>query len=142
LQHSIRVDGEDGFLLPYHDYLAPTGDAKEDERRGELLKEIVVPADPSHMRAFSYAAELAPPDIALSTLVRCLEAVRRVKADGIVRGPWERREEWLNRQIADAWKDRGPFPGLGAALEALGMRLGTALTLELIASGKVGPNED
>jgi hypothetical protein len=142
LRHSIRTDGEDGFLLPYHDYLATTGDPSEDERRAELLKEIAVPADPSHMRAFSYAAELALPDIALSTLVRCLEAIRRVKAHGIVKGPWERREEWLNGQIADTWKDRGPFPGLGAALEALGMRLGTALTLELIASGKMGPNED
>ena len=36
------------------------------------MKEIAVPADPSHIRVFSYAAELAPSDIALSTLVRCL----------------------------------------------------------------------
>jgi hypothetical protein len=79
------------------------------------------------MRSFSYAAELAAPDVALSTLVQCLAAVRKIREHGIAPGPWERREEWLNSQIALAWRDRGAFPGLGAALEALGMRLGTAM---------------
>ncbi|MGQ3354006.1 MAG: AAA family ATPase [Phreatobacter sp.] len=142
LRHSIRPNGVDGFLLPYHDYLEPTGDVAEDARRATLLTEIAVAADPAHMRVFSYAAELAPADIALSTLIRCLEAVRKVRAHGIAKGPWERREEWLNTQIGLAWNDRGAFPGLGSALEALGMRLGTALTLELLASGAVASDED
>lgn len=103
--------------------------------------EIAVPADPT-MRVFSYAAELAPADIALSTLIRCLEAVRRIRSHGIAKGPWERREEWLNTQIGLAWKDRGAFPGLGSTLEALGMRSGTALTLELLASGAVASDAD
>jgi hypothetical protein len=140
--HSIRPDGEDGFLLPYHDYVELTGDPEEDERRQELLREIAVPADSAHLRVFSYAAELAPPDIALSTLVRCLEAVRKIREHGIAKGPWERREEWLNTQIAETWKDRGAFPGLGPALEALGMRLGTALSLELLSSKMVKPDAD
>lgn len=142
IRHTIRPDGEDGFLLPYHDYLEPTGDAVEDARRARLLREIAVPADPAHVRVFSYAAELAPADIALSTLVRCLESVRRIREHGIAKGPWERREEWLNQQIAQAWQDRGPFPGLGPVLEALGMRLGTALALELRSSGTVKADAD
>lgn len=139
-QHSIRPDGSDGFLLPYHDYVDPTGDTAEDERRLDLLRQIAVPADAAHIRVFSYAAELAPPDIALSTLVRCLEAVRKIRQHGIAKGPWEKREEWLNTQIAQTWKDRGGFPGLGPALEALGMRLGTALALELLSAGMVKPD--
>ena len=115
IHHSIRPDGHDGFLLPYHEYIEPTGDPAEDERRLDLLREIAVPADPAHMRTFSYAAEHASPDIALSTLVRCLESVRKIKQHGIAAGPWERREEWLNDQIAAAWQDRGAFPGLGSA---------------------------
>jgi hypothetical protein len=142
VRHSIRPDGDDGFLLPYHDYLEPTGDPKEDARRLDLLGEIAVPADPAHHRVFSYAAELAPPDVALSTLVRCLEAVRLIRAHGIAKGPWERREEWLNAQIASTWKDRGAFPGLGPALEAVGLRLGTALTLELLSSKAVAADAD
>ena len=82
------------------------------------------------------------PDVALSTLVRCLDAVRRIRQHGIAEGPWDLREEWLNEQIARTWVDRGAFPGLGAALEALGMRLGTALALELIASGKAASDAD
>lgn len=142
IRHSIRLDGDDGFLLPYHDYIEPTGDPAEDEHRLRLLREIAVPADPAHIRVFSYAAELAPPDIALSTLIRCLESVRKIREHGIAKGPWERREEWLNAQIALAWKDRGAFPGLGPALEALGMRLGTALALELLSSRMMVPDDD
>ncbi|WP_083965572.1 AAA family ATPase [Dokdonella koreensis] len=142
IRHTIRPEGEDGFLLPYHDYLEPTGDASEDARRQQLLREIAVPADPAHVRVFSYAAELAPADIALSTLVRCLESVRKIREHGIAKGPWERREEWLNQQIAQAWQDRGPFPGLGPVLEALGMRLGTALALEMRSSGTVKTDAD
>lgn len=142
LRHSIRPEGSEGFLLPYHEYLEPTGDVEEDERRRHLLDEITVSADPAHTRVFSFAAELAPTDVALSTLIRCLESVRKIRAHGIAKGPWERREEWLNTQIGLAWTDRGAFPGLGSALEALGMRLGTALSLELLATGVVASDED
>lgn len=142
IRHSIRHDGTEGFLLPYHDYLEPTGDSAEDARREQLLREIAVPADPAHMRAFSFAAEIAPADVALSTLVRCLESVRKIREHGIAKGPWERREEWLNQQIAQAWKDRGAFPGVGPVMEALGMRLGTALSLELMAAGSIKPDAD
>jgi ATP-dependent exoDNAse (exonuclease V) alpha subunit len=140
--HSIRPDGDEGFLIPYHDYLAPTGDAVEDARRLELLEEIAVVPEPSQIKAFSYAGELSTADVTLSALVSCLESVRKVRVHGIARGPWERREEWLNAQIAGAWQDRGPFPGAGAALEALGMRLGSSLVMELAARGKIASGED
>ena len=142
VRHSIRPDGAEGFLLPYHEYLRPTGDPDEDARRARLMEEIAVPADPAHTRVFSYAGELAPADIALSTLVKCLQVVRKIREHGIASGPWDRREEWLNSEIAQAWQDRGSFPGLGPALEALGLRLGTALALELISSGAIAPEDD
>jgi ATP-dependent exoDNAse (exonuclease V) alpha subunit len=142
VHHSIRPDGTDGFLLPYHAYLTPTGDPDEDARRLDLLREIAVVPEPGHTRVFSYFSEHASADVALSTLVRCLDSVRRIRAHGIAEGPWELREEWLNEQIAQSWVDRGAFPGLGAALEALGMRLGMALALELVAGGHIAPNAD
>jgi ATP-dependent exoDNAse (exonuclease V) alpha subunit len=142
IRHSIRPDGDDGFLLPYHEYLEPTGSLEEDERRLRLLREIAVPVDPTHIRVFSYVSELATPDVALSALVRCLDSVRKIRQHGIAKGPWERREEWLNTQIALTWQDRGAFPGLGAVLEALDMRLGTALALEITATGMIGRDED
>ncbi len=142
IRHSIRPEGTDGFIFPYHDYLESTGDTQEDERRVALLEEIAVAVDQTDMRAFSYAGELAAPDVALSTLVKCLEAVRRIKAHGIAKGPWEQREAWLNERIAEAWQDRGAFPGLGPVLEALGMPLGTALALDLVSNGMIGSDDD
>ena len=43
----------------------------------------------------AYAGEHAGPDVALSTLVRALEAVRSIKRHGIASGPWDQREDWL-----------------------------------------------
>lgn len=142
IEHSIRPQKADGFLLPYHDYLLSTGDAEEDDRRQRLLPEIALAADPSQMRTFSYAAELAEPDVALSTLIRALDVVRTIRAHGIAEGPWDQREEWVNDQIAEAWKARGAFPGLGSCLEAIGMRMGTSLALDLLASGVVSDLDD
>lgn len=141
-QHSIRLEGRAGFILPYHDYLQPTGDASEDARRRALLDEIAVVPEAVDVTSFSYAGELATADVALSVLTKCLTAVRKIKEHGIAPGPWDKREEWLNEQIENTWRDRGAFPGAGPALEALGMRLGTSLVLELIAKGTVKPTDD
>ena len=141
-RHSIRPDGHQGFLVPYHDYLEPTGDAEEDASRRDRLKEIAVIPESSQIAAFSFAGEIGTADVALSTLIKCLDAVRKIREHGIAKGPWERREEWLNEKIAETWKDRGAFPGVGSALEALGMRLGTSLVLELFSRGIVKPMDD
>jgi hypothetical protein len=140
--HSARLEGTEGFILPYHDYIAPTGDPEEDDRRARLLAEIAVKPEPSQIMSFSYAGEHSTADLALSTLVQILESIRKVRAHAVAKGPWERREEWVNAQIAAAWQERGAFPGTGSALEAIGMRLGTALVLELMAQGVVGPEDD
>jgi ATP-dependent exoDNAse (exonuclease V) alpha subunit len=142
VRHSIRPEGSDGFLLPYHAYLEPTGNADEDEHRRQLMAEVVVAPEGSHIAAFSYAGEHAGPDVALSTLMRCLEAVRAIRRHGLVAGPWDQREDWLNARIARVWQQRGAFPGAGGMLEALGCRLGTSLVMELLANGTVGMLED
>jgi hypothetical protein len=140
--HSIRPDGKDGFLLPYHAYLAGTEDPEEDIRRQDLLREIALTPDPAHIRSFSYVSELTSADVALAVLVRALDVVRTIRSHGIAAGPWAEREEWLNERIADSWETRGPFPGLGAALETIGLRLGTALVMELATSGRLAPTDD
>lgn len=142
IHHSIRPDGNQGFLLPYHDYLTPTGDPDEDARRARLLREIAVVPPMDHIREFSYMSELVSADVALSTLTACLDVVRRIKAHGIASGPWDAREEWLNAQLAANWRERGAFPGLGSALEALGLRLGTSLAWDLFETDTVAFGED
>ena len=142
ISHSIRPNGADGFLLPYHEYLAPTGDPAEDARRSELVREIVVVPPQAQVGDFSYGAELTDADVALSILSRTLAAVRKIREHGIVAGPWQKREDWLNKQLTLAWQDRGAFPGIGPMLEALGMRLGTALAMDLRATGTLQADKD
>ncbi|HEX5547463.1 MAG TPA: hypothetical protein VFX24_08640, partial [Ktedonobacterales bacterium] len=142
IHHTIRPDGSDGFLLPYHDYLAPTGDADEDMRRRELLEAIAITVDRAHIPSFQYSSELATSDVALSVLMRCLDAVRMIRTHGIARGPWDLREQWVNDQIAATWRDRGEFPGVGSALEALGLRIGTSLIVDLMRAGQIRPDSD
>lgn len=142
VHHSIRPDRSDGFLLPYHDYLEPTGDPQEDLRRQELLREIAVVPSYEDTKVFSYMSEIATADVALSVLVKCLDAVRLIKKHGIAKGPWDEREAWLNTQIALVWKERGAFPGVGSALEALNFRLGTAMYYELIQTGIIKLDDD
>jgi hypothetical protein len=142
ITHSIRSEGEEGFLLPYQEYLSPTGDVVEDERRQNLLQEIIVAPPDSHQESFSYGSELADADVALSILIRSLAAVRRIRKHQIVSGPWQKREQWLSDTIASVWKDRGAFPGTGVMLEALGMRLGTSLVVELRGAKAIGPTDN
>jgi len=142
IQHSIRPDGKDGFLIPYHAYLSPTGDSEEDERRSKLLQEIVVAPTNYQQRTFSYVGELAGWDVTLGILARCLQVIRNIKKHGIAPGQWDKREEWVNKQIDQVWKDRGAFPGLGPALEAMGLRLGTSFVMDLAAIHKIKPEEN
>ena len=140
--HSIRPDGHKGFLLPYHDYLESTGDAEEDARRIDLLGEIAVVPEPSNIMAFSYAGEHAPQmSPSPRSFALSMRSGRSVNTAS-PKGPWERREEWINEQIAQVWADRGAFPGAGSVLEALGMRLGTALVLELMSRGDIASTDD
>ena len=142
ITHSIRPEGSDGVLLPYHAYLEPTGDPDEDARRKQLLREIAVVPEMSHLRDFSYAAELIDSDVVLATLKKTLDAVRAVRKHGIAQGPWAQREEWVNDQIARTWEARGAYPGLGACLEAIGLRCGTSMMLDLADAGRVQPGSD
>lgn len=57
ITQSIRDEGDEGFLLPYHEYLKPIGDEEEDLRWAALLKEILVMPDPAHFHVFLYASE-------------------------------------------------------------------------------------
>jgi AAA domain/UvrD-like helicase C-terminal domain len=142
ISHSIRPDGSDGLLLPYQDYTVPTGDRDLDAQRQTLLSEISVVPDRGYIAQFSYGSEIVPSDATLDVLERTLNAVRAVIRHGIAPGPWAERQEWLNAEIAQAWTDRGAFPGTGSVLEALGLRLGTSLLLELTRNGDLLPGED
>ena len=119
IQHSIRPDFKDGFLLPYHR-------AMEMAKAGAEINpaDFAAFAPDDRMLEFSHASQHVTHDGALSALLACAASLS--KAKGVIEGPWAKCLEWIDRRIAELWKMRGPCPGLGAALTAFGIELGTS----------------
>ncbi|PKO71207.1 MAG: RNA helicase [Betaproteobacteria bacterium HGW-Betaproteobacteria-14] len=134
VQHSIRPDFKDGFLLPYH--AAITRAAEEPEFDPADLAALS-PAD--RLIEFSHASQLVSHDGAIASLLACAESLR--KATGVLPGPWEQCLQWIDARLGELWTARGPCPGLGAALSAFGVESATfvARTLAEKASDNTDP---
>ncbi len=133
VQHTIRSDHEDGFLLPYH---AAVAKADEDSKFNPEDIAAFSPAD--RLLEFSHASQLVSHDGAIASLLACAESLR--KAKDILPGKWDECLRWIDARLGELWKARGPCPGLGPALSAFGMEFGTFVARELAA--KVGDNAD
>lgn len=133
IQHSIRSDFEDGFLLPYREAL------KYAENNPDFNPvEIVAFAPNDRREEFLYATEHVTNDGAIGALLSCAAAISRAKK--YFSGPWDKCLHWIDERLAELWKMRGPCPGLGAALCAFPIELGTFVAREIAA--QVGDNED
>jgi hypothetical protein len=133
VQHSIRPGFKDGFLIPYHEALKFAEDNPSFDPSS-----IVAFAPDDRREEFSYASEHVSNDGAIASLLSCAAAL--TKAKETLPGPWESCIRWIDDRLAELWKMRGPCPGLGAALSAFGIELGTLVAREIEA--KIGDNED
>jgi ATP-dependent exoDNAse (exonuclease V) alpha subunit len=133
IQHSIRPNFRDGFLLPYH---AAIDHAEQNPEFHPA--EIVAFAPEDRWIEFSYAAEHVTHDGAIGSLLACAAALN--KASRYLQGPWDRCQKWVHDRLGELWSMRGPCPGLGAALCAFGLDYGTYVAREIEA--KLGDNED
>lgn len=133
VQHSIRPDFKDGFLLPYH---AAIEKAAEDPEFDPAEIAAFSPAD--RLLEFSHASQLVSHDGAIASLLACAESLR--KAKGVLLGPWDQCLQWIDARLGELWKARGPCPGLGSALFAFGLEFGTFVARAL--AEKAGDNAD
>ena len=133
VQHSIRPDYKDGFLLPYH---AAIHKAAEDPEFDPAEIAAFSPAD--RILEFSHASQLVSHDGAIASLLACAESLR--KAKGVLPGPWDQCLQWIDARLGELWKARGPCPGLGSALSAFGLQFGTFVARAL--AEKAGDNVD
>lgn len=117
-QHSIRPDSKDGFLLPYHEALKL---AEEDP--GVDPAEFVAFSPDDRLLEFSHASQLVTHDGAIAALLACAESLR--KASRLPGYSTKEPLRWIDERLGELWKARGPCPGLGAALSAFGLDLGT-----------------
>jgi len=133
VQHSIRPNFEDGFILPYQTIFELT------EEDPELDPADFVAFAPEDRRIeFSFASEHVTHDGAIAGLLSCKAAIEKAKS--LVDGPWDRVLKWIDSRLAELWKLRGPYPGLGVALTAFGVAHGSFLAYEL--ASRVDENED
>jgi ATP-dependent exoDNAse (exonuclease V) alpha subunit len=133
VQHSIRPDFNDGFILPYHSALKHAADNQYFDPAS-----IVAFSPDDRLLEFSHASQLVTHDGAIASLLSCAESIR--KANGVLAGPWDKCIAWIDHRIGELWTARGPCPGLGAALCAFGLDLGTFVARMVYE--KVGENVD
>ncbi|WP_151523700.1 AAA family ATPase [Serinicoccus kebangsaanensis] len=124
--HSITPNCTDGFLLPYQQLLA------DPKLSGNDLARFVAIAPPDSFEEFSYVTELVSHDTAVQALTELARVVEMLP--GIVDGPWNQVATWLEDRIADAWAQRGAYPGLGAVLTAAGLARGAVIAHRVVAS--------
>lgn len=124
--HSIRKDGKNGFLLPYHSAIeyqqeTPSFDVAE--------LAVIVPNDKRF--EFSYGTEHVSNDSAIRVLLDCIKSLERAEELGIGENH-QTSIQWIHNEIAQLEKLRGAYPGMGAALCAFGIEKGHFVAAEII----------
>ena len=147
ISHSIRPDKETGFLIPYHEYLEPSSNEKDDELRRKQLEEIKVilyeaGSDETVFDQFSYGSELLDNSHALNVLLKLRKTIEKIKDHGVVAGPWDKRLTWLNDQIGKVKEMLVPFPAFGDALKVLGLKQGHLFAQDIYEMNLCGAKDD
>ena len=134
VSHSIRPGFEDGFILPYQEILKLAS-----EQEGLNPAEFLAFAPEEQFDSYSFGSELLSHDGAVASLLAVLRALTKI-ADAVP-GPWAKCQKWVNDELNRLWAARGPFPGLGSALTALGVERGTLVACELARAQEKAGNE-
>jgi hypothetical protein len=124
VQHSIRPDFANGFLLPYQAVATYLEQHPEDDPA-----QYVAFVPDEHFWSFSYASEHVTNDGAIGALLACAKTLENIAR--IVPGPWDLVARWIDARLNELWRMRGPSPGLGAALTAFGIERGTLMSYEV-----------
>lgn len=120
--HSIRVDGKEGFLMPYLEISEYVKEHPDFDVSSVTLFEAA-----GFRSEFSYAAEWVSYDAAIDVLNQAKIALKNIAKLKLK----EANHKWVNiqldyidNQLKSVWNQRGIFPGLGSILSAFGVRYG------------------
>ncbi|MGO4889957.1 AAA family ATPase [Anaerobacillus sp. MEB173] len=120
--HSIRVDGKDGFLMPYLEI------SEYAKKHPDFDVASVTLFEPAGFRSeFSYAAEWVSYDAAIDVLNQAKMALKNIAKLKLKEAnpDWVHVQlEYIDHQLKSVWNQRGIFPGLGSILSAFGVRYG------------------
>lgn len=130
ISHSIREDGNDGFIIPYKEVYEKTkNDANFD------FNSIVVFAPEESFNEFSYAAEHVSYDSVIEVILKCIKTYKVISK--ILNKDYSNVIKWLEEKLQMVLKQRGMYPGLSPMLYALGIKRGAhPLGEEIIKKAK------
>jgi len=124
--HSIRKEGKNGFLLPYHSAL----EYQQENPNFDVAElAVIVPNDKRF--EFSYGTEHVSNDSAIRVLLDCIKSLEKAEESGIGENH-QASIQWIHNEIAQLEKLRGAYPGMGAALCAFGIEKGHFVAAEII----------
>ena len=122
--HSIRDDRKDGFLLPYREMMEYAAEHPEFD-----IRTVTVFAEDDYFDEFSYATEQLSYDAVISVLLQTIKVLEIIK--DCIPGNWNECIAWTKQRLQEVWRDRGPFPGLGSMLSAIGFQCGEVIAKEI-----------
>lgn len=122
--HSIRLDHKDGFVIPYQQMMEYA------ELHPEFnIESITVYAPDDAFAEFSFASEHVSHDAVIDVILSCIKAFEII--NNCLDEDYSNVLTWLNERLAEVWKDRGAFPGLGAMLSAMEIPLGVLMAKQI-----------
>lgn len=124
LEHSIRDDCKNGFLLPYKEMLEYVAENPDFD-----INDIAVLTDDEYFNEFSFASEQLSYDAVINVLLKCIKSLKIIR--NCIPGNWDECISWCKARLDEAWEDRGPFPGLGAMLFAAEFKHGDLIAKEV-----------
>lgn len=118
--HSIRSNGDNGFLMPYleiSEYLKNNPDFD--------VASVIIFEPEGFRDEFSYTAEWVSYDAAIDVLNQAKKALISIAKINlkVANQDWINLQlEYVDKQLKTVWNQRGIFPGLSSALYAFGIR--------------------
>jgi len=103
----------------------------------EILSKITLV--PENSSVLKFASREVTDDDAIELVLRFIEIVNVLIEIGDETENWHLRLEWLNGLLGELWKTRGPYPGIPAVLNILGLN---AVSGEYVSLTKIDDMKD
>lgn len=126
LQHSIRDSRENGFMMPYREMMEYASAHPEFD-----IQTIAVLAPDDYFDEFSYVTENVSHDAVINVLQQIIDSLEIIKECIPEKGNWNECIRWTRQRLDDVWLERGPFPGLAAMLQVMGVRYSEIIAEEI-----------
>lgn len=120
IHHQLVGKNNAGFIIPFKQIMNYIKRNPETD-----IDDLLLFAPEEYRYEFSYGCEHISPDAMIITLNRALKLLgiyRKLNFKPENDISWGKQIEWCKQQLDTAWRQRGPYPGLGAVLNALGLK--------------------